>query len=130
MKRELCAVAHLALHTDISPMGAHDTLRDGQSQPRAACSTVARPRSIASIKALKDMWDILSRDSLACVAHGYFHAVICFPGVNPDLTTRGGVPQRVANQVIEHTPNGLCIHENGIDLRLNLPLQFDAFAIC
>src|SRR5689334_12550183 len=130
MECELRAFTRFALHLDIAPMCLHNTARDGKSQPSAAAATVARPRSVTAIKALEDVWDILDADAFAGVADGHIDARTPAPYPDADPSLAGRMPQGVADQVVEHAPDRLCVHQDGVDILLHLAFQRDLLLFC
>src|SRR5688500_2777646 len=128
MESELCAFADFAFHSYVTPMGTYDPACDGQTQPRAARSSIAG--FLTTVEAFEDIWDIFGADTLACIAHRRFHARACPPHPNADPPFRLCMPHCVADQVIEHAANCLCIHQDGIHIRLDLTFQCDALLLC
>src|SRR5687767_14938935 len=122
MEGKLGAFAGFALDLNISPMCLHNPARNRKTQPGAGAAA-ARPRSIAAIKALKDVWDVLGADSFAGIANGHIHARGGAPYPGTDSSLRRCMLQRVADEVVEHAPDRLCIDQDGVDIRLHLPLQ-------
>src|SRR4030095_4393607 len=74
-------------------------------------------------KTFEDMWDILRAHAFACVTHCHFHAGTCSPRIDFDLPSARCVSQRIADQIIEHTANCLCIHEDRVNIWIDLAFK-------
>src|SRR5215212_1857431 len=122
MEGEARALSYFAFDLNIAPMCLKDTARNGKSQPGAAGAAVTG--FLATIKTFEDVWDILWADAFARVADRHFHARACSPRFDFDLPMAGCVSQCIADEIIEHASDGLCIHKDRVNVGRNLTLQF------
>src|SRR3954470_15249856 len=89
--------ARAARHADLAPVGTDDLADDRQAQPCPAA--VPRPRHL--VEPLEDVGLILGRDPLAGIRDGQANRPVHGTGRQADLAPPFGMPQGVADQVVE-----------------------------
>ena len=109
---ERCAAPGRALHMNIPAMCLNDAARDGKPKPGPACG--AASRFFAAIKPIEDMREVFRANALAGIVHVHFHNRACSPRMNIYISAALGVAERVADKIVQHTPDSLCIHKNRI----------------
>src|SRR5262245_53610928 len=95
--REFAARVGLTDHRDVPAVQMSDLL--GDSQPQSEASLLAAARPIYPIKAVKDMREMLRRNSDPGVGNGKANLTARLEQFDADSTTRGGVFDSIFQQV-------------------------------
>src|SRR5277367_2799561 len=104
-KEERRPVVELAFRTDGGAVCKHYVFGDGQPQPGAA--RLAGASFIHPVKALKQPWQMLGRNTWPEILHVEFHALGRTPGPKHNASARGGILQSIFYQIRKHLVNRL-----------------------
>ncbi len=129
MENKPCAFSRhaVAFSSNVTPVCAYDAARNRKSQSGSTCAAVAR--FLTTIESLEDVRNVFSADSFSCITHAHFHALVCSPRRNINIPSGRGVPQRVADQIVQRPADCLRVYVNRVYIRLHFAFQSNTFTI-
>ena len=102
-------------------MGFDDPPGDGQPQAGPSCSPVAR--FFAPVEAFENQGQVFRLDALPGIAYFDAHALRAWTCLHLHFAAGGGVPQRVADQVVQYTADALDVHQYRVYPRVDAAIQ-------